>query len=572
MQVDIALSLGLGLGDQDGSNIYATLAPVMVPLEDDETIADAFTAGSYAARVGTIVSADVTYYLNDEITTDDANLAAAVIVRADTLVTDSLGNTKTFSVSRAVGYSAPIAGTVPAQSWPEGQAGTLDLNGYITGYGLNFALIAGAWPTGVAMGGEGVVNITTDVVETASSEVTVRATNPEGEYDDLTFDVEVVVGVTITEDGSAVIVDGLAAPFDVSVNTGAYSGNTYTFTTENETAIASAPVALDGPIIAGTSTYTVTPALIAYLDSKHPVTRTYQWMRDAAPIVGETGLTYTTTGADTGTDTTCVETVVSDGDGAYTAAFTSNALSGTFSPTLLFASGEEGLWLDLTDADNLRKAANGTGAPPSNGDEADYVIDLSGRAHHMNSVGGTGGTWILDAGGIGCLVFDGIDDAYNLDSRFGMAGDPALTIFMGLQPVTGNATNVLWQIGANASGTMRGNCNDAAGWGWQHQNGSRTFTAPTMDTKQVVTFRRAASSPYSAQEILVDGAALTQTGISNGTNHPSDTTAIFRLGINTSSANPAKFRLYGMVILADVEADSGTEAAVRGYLNGLMGI
>lgn len=94
------LGLGLGLSSQTGTVIItATVSPTMGALTDLQTPADGYVAGTYASTEGTISSAVPTYYVNGAVELGTYDLQAGDVVYARVLVTDSVGNTATFTTN-----------------------------------------------------------------------------------------------------------------------------------------------------------------------------------------------------------------------------------------------------------------------------------------------------------------------------------------------------------------------------------------------------------------------------------------------------------------------------------------
>jgi hypothetical protein len=95
------LSIGLGLSTLRGTAaiITATAPPTMGALSDSDTPADGYVAGSYTSTEGTISSAVPTYYVNGAVQPGTYDLQAGDAVFAQVLVTDSVGNTRTYTTN-----------------------------------------------------------------------------------------------------------------------------------------------------------------------------------------------------------------------------------------------------------------------------------------------------------------------------------------------------------------------------------------------------------------------------------------------------------------------------------------
>lgn len=97
MRLGISIGIGArGAGNSEPAIITASTAPSLGPLTDGDTVQSAYTAGSYASTAGTIASAVETVTINgttgalaDVVSFDD-------VVAVSVLVTDSVGNTRTF--------------------------------------------------------------------------------------------------------------------------------------------------------------------------------------------------------------------------------------------------------------------------------------------------------------------------------------------------------------------------------------------------------------------------------------------------------------------------------------------
>lgn len=98
----------LGLGLQLGGSTVAGEPPIITattspslddPVLETDTPADVYNAGTYESTAGTISSAVATYLVNGSSEADSYDLQEGDTLRVSVLVTDSIGNTRTFSTA-----------------------------------------------------------------------------------------------------------------------------------------------------------------------------------------------------------------------------------------------------------------------------------------------------------------------------------------------------------------------------------------------------------------------------------------------------------------------------------------
>lgn len=84
---------------------------------------------------------------------------------------------------------------------------------------------------------------------------------------------------------------------------------------------------------------------------------------------------------------------------------------GGFSPLGLFRSSEPGVWLDPSDLSTLFQDDAGTTPVTAAGQSVGLVLDRSGRGNHATqAVFASRPIYQVDSGGLGYLLFDGVDD------------------------------------------------------------------------------------------------------------------------------------------------------------------
>lgn len=86
-------------GDDGGPSnpISVSSAPALAAMDDADTPADGYTAGTYSSSNGSISSQVPTYYVNGASESGSFDLSAGDEVRVSVLVTDNLGATRTFT-------------------------------------------------------------------------------------------------------------------------------------------------------------------------------------------------------------------------------------------------------------------------------------------------------------------------------------------------------------------------------------------------------------------------------------------------------------------------------------------
>lgn len=166
----------------------------------------------------------------------------------------------------------------------------------------------------------------------------------------------------------------------------------------------------------------------------------YQWMRDGVPITGEIGATYTVVAADIAALITCE--VTASGPGGTSAPEASNALASPWRPILLARPGV----LIWDSQDPYCYGGAGVGSPVTSIYTVDGVL-IGSQA--------TSGARATRASG--ALVFDGVDDWYDVSAHAAIA-DGAHTLAFGVSdldnPASPSSLNIrtvlhVWQDSAN---------------------------------------------------------------------------------------------------------------------------
>ncbi|MEM9107582.1 MAG: hypothetical protein AAGC96_18195 [Pseudomonadota bacterium] len=76
--------------------------PSLAALTETDTPADGYVAGTYTSSEGSISSAAPTYYVNGGIEAGSYDLQPGDVVLVRVLVTDSVGNTRTFTTNQSL--------------------------------------------------------------------------------------------------------------------------------------------------------------------------------------------------------------------------------------------------------------------------------------------------------------------------------------------------------------------------------------------------------------------------------------------------------------------------------------
>lgn len=101
---------------------------------------------------------------------------------------------------------------------------------------------------------------------------------------------------------------------------------------------------------------------------------------------------------------------------------------GGFSPLALFAAGAAGVWFDPSDRSTLFQDSAGTIPVTGFGQPVGRMLDRGpNRLHAVQANANARPTYAADAGGRGCLIFDGVDD-FLTTPALSMAGVSVLTL------------------------------------------------------------------------------------------------------------------------------------------------
>ena len=119
-----------------------------------------------------------------------------------------------------------------------------------------------------------------------------------------------------------------------------------------------------------------------------------------------------------------------------------------FNPRSLFASGEQGIWLDPSDFSTLFQDAAGTTPVTALGQPVGKILDKSGRGNHATqSTAASRPTLQQDSNGMYYLSFDGTDDGMATPS-INFTGTDKMTVWAGVRKLSDAAAGILAELSA----------------------------------------------------------------------------------------------------------------------------
>ena len=236
-----------------------------------------------------------------------------------------------------------------------------------------------------------------------------------------------------------------------------------------------------------------------------------------------------------------------------------------FSPSALFANGEEGAWYDPSDLSTLFEEDGTT--PASVDGPVGKILDKSGNGNHLIQTTETKCPTLKLAGGLYYLEFDGIDDGLQTSS-IDFTGTDAMTVFAGSRKendAAENITELSANSGANA-GTFRMNAQTNNIWRYSSRGSSALRNINAGGYTPPVTSVLTGLSDISDDTLIirVDGvqknSSTNDQGTGNYGNYPLNVGAR-----NNAAGLNLDGRIYSLIVrgaLSNADELASTEAYV----------
>jgi len=232
---------------------------------------------------------------------------------------------------------------------------------------------------------------------------------------------------------------------------------------------------------------------------------------------------------------------------------TARLLGGGFSPAVLFALNEPGVWLDPSDLTTLFQDTAGTIPVTAAGQSVARVSDKSGRGNHATqATPGFRPTYQVDGTGRGHLLFDGVDDFLQTPS-IDFSTTNKMTVFAGVRKLSDAAVGVIAEL------TVDSNSNPAfalfapSGAGVAAYNfrsrgtlsaGATSATSFAAPITNVLTGIGDISGDSSI--IRVNGALSGNSASDQGAGNYSN--AVIYIGRRAGTSLPFSGRLYSLIV------------------------
>jgi len=123
-----------------------------------------------------------------------------------------------------------------------------------------------------------------------------------------------------------------------------------------------------------------------------------------------------------------------------------------YSPSKLFASGEQGIWLDPSDFSTMFQDSAGTTPVTADGQPVGKILDKSGRGNHASQATANSRPLYKTDGTYHWLQFDGVDDSLST-AAINFNGTDKLSIFFGAS-TSSSANQGIISIGTSGAGSL----------------------------------------------------------------------------------------------------------------------
>ena len=235
-----------------------------------------------------------------------------------------------------------------------------------------------------------------------------------------------------------------------------------------------------------------------------------------------------------------------------------------FSPSALFANGEEGGWYDPSDLTTLFEEDGTT--PASVDGPVGKILDKSGNGNHLIQTTETKCPTLKLASGLYYLEFDGIDDGLQA-AAIDFTGTDSMSVFAGARKED-DSSDVVAEISSN-SGTNNGafRIGAIAGNIWRYTSrGSNTINTNANNYTPPVTSVLTGLSDISDDSLIirVDGVQKNSSSSNQGTGNYGD----YPLNVgarNNAAGLQLDGRIYGLVVrgaTSSVAEIASTEAYI----------
>ena len=240
-----------------------------------------------------------------------------------------------------------------------------------------------------------------------------------------------------------------------------------------------------------------------------------------------------------------------------------------FSPSILFANGEQGAWYDPSDITTMFQDSAGTMPVTAVGQPVGRILDKSGRGNHASqAIELNCPSYSKDTSGRAYLAFDGSNDAL-ITASINFTATNNVNMWAGVQKLSNAARGVIVELstvyaigGAFAIDTPINNFAVNAA-------GTAAVSLPIaadMLALTVITGLVSIATPFVQQRRngSVVGTATNSLGTGNFSNNP------LYIGSRAGTSLPFNGNIYSLIIRGAQSSDYQI-AATENYVNGKTG-
>lgn len=253
---------------------------------------------------------------------------------------------------------------------------------------------------------------------------------------------------------------------------------------------------------------------------------------------------------------------------------TSAVFGRAFTPAVLFAAGEQGVWYDPNDLSTMFQDTAGTTPVTTVGQSVALIRDKSGRGNHASQ--GTAlsmPTLQRDTNGSYYLLFDGSNDGL-ATSPIDMTGCSSVSVFAGVRKLSDATYGMIAELSASAGANagafyLDGPEGAASNYGF-YSRGTSAPASPSTATgfaSPVTTVLAGLATIATASNIIrANGAQVGSSALSQGTgnygNYP------LYVGRRGGTTFPFNGWLYGLIVRGDVTNQTQV-SLVENWLNNI---